>query len=105
MGIIRANSINENDFHSDSIILESCGFIPDKFTGNPPTRRMFNFYWIDDTVIFIKRDDSNCLYFGIDDENSLQMAYTDIAGPFRIVMGFTNLVDGDIFELEELKTL
>lgn len=104
VGIIRASSNNESSYYNDSIILQSNGYIPDKFTGSGSTRQLFFNNWKANDVIFIKRDD-NCLYFGLNDENSFQLAYSDIVGPYRIVLGFSTSVNSDIFELEELNKL
>jgi hypothetical protein len=103
VGIIKADFVgNETSYYNDSIIIQSNGYVPEKFSGSGSTRQLFFEKWKNDDLIFIKRDENNSLFFGLNDENSFQLAYSNISGPFRIVMGFGSTMDGDIFELKEL---
>jgi hypothetical protein len=105
VGIIRSDSTNDTSYYNDSVIMQSNGYIPEKFSGSGSTRQLFTQNWENGDVIIIKRDENNSVFFGINDENSLQLAFHGIIGKFRIVLGFSTSMNGDIFELEELNIL
>jgi len=101
-GIIRANSTNEPTYYNDGIIFQSNGYIADKFSSSGSHKQLFFTPWATGDSILIKRDDQNNVFFGINSDSSFQLAFPLINGDFRIVMGFSTAVNGDIFELEEL---
>lgn len=103
VGIIKADhKSSESSYYMDSILIQSNGYIPGKFTSSGSDRQIFFTNWKNNDVIFIKRDENNSVYFALNDENSYHLAHKDIRGSFRIVMGFSASMKGDVFELEEI---
>ena len=105
VGIIRSDSNNDTSYYNDSVLIQSNGYIPEKFLGSGSTRQLFSQNWKNDDIVIIKRDENNSVFFAINDENSLLLAFHDIIGKFRIVLGFSTSMNGDIFDLEELNIL
>ena len=99
LAMIKSNSSIVHNFHPDSLVFSSHGQFH-KYDKNGAT--LFNSIWKSGDTIVVKRDKSNNVYFGIN--NDIKLAYKDIDGSFRILFGFRNEVAkyGDIFEFSEL---
>lgn len=102
-GICRPTIANEGTYYNDSLLLQSNGYIPQEFTGSGSHKSLFSDHWKVGDELLIKRDDKNDVYFGINSESSFTLAFYNKPGPYRIVMGFGGLLNGDIFEMEELR--
>ena len=46
----------------------------------------------------MKRDEQNNIYFAINNETSYKLAYDNIDGAFRIVLGFSVSANGDKYK-------
>ena len=100
VGLIKVKeSYVDDKFLNNSICLANNGYIK-KFFGNH-TFKLFNYNWKCNDIIIVKRDSLKNIYFGIN--NQTKVAYENISGHFRLVIGFSSSVrDGDILELTEL---
>lgn len=100
IGIQRATSQNQGSYYQDGCFLMCSGKITTQFQGN--TGRNFKRQWNNGDEILIKRDENNNLFFALNNEDELEQAYTNIAGPFRICCGFSSGMTGDRIEFMEL---
>jgi len=107
IGLIRNNNNTIYQYYNHSIVMANDTLINTKFTGTDTKIRLFqNTIWKEGDEIIVKRDNSNDVYFGINDESSMVKGYDNIEGDFRIVIGFINFMEkNDIFELIYLKDL
>lgn len=103
VGIIRKNAIiNDGNYQKESILLQSNGYIADRFTNSGMFKKLFDSPWSKSDEIIIKRDTKNDIYFGINDENSLKKAFGNVTGEFRLVIGLSTQIVGDELELIEI---
>ena len=104
IGISRSNSTIIDNYFNDSICLQANGYLANKFTGTGSHKKLFKTNWKKGDEIVVKRDEKNDVYFGVYNENSSEMllAFENIVGEFRIVIGFTSSSVGDKFELTEI---
>lgn len=100
IGLQRANSVNTTSYYTDGVFFMCSGKITTQFQGNQG--RNMHRIWNDGDEIIIRRDETNAVYFGLNDESTLTQAYTNIAGPFRICIGFSTACDGDSIEILEV---
>lgn len=100
IGIIRANSTNDGSYYNDSIALMSTGSVTAKFSGSGGSQLFTT--WKNGDEIIIKLDEEKKLYFGVNDESQLKLAYPDVSGSFNIVLGILNGAANDTFEMTEL---
>lgn len=100
IGIIRSNSTNTSTYYTDGVFFMCSGKITQQFSGNQGQN--FLRPWKNDDIILIRRDKSNSIYFGLNDESTFEKAYSNIIGPYRICVGFSSSMEGDNIELLEL---
>ncbi len=99
IGLQRANSVNTTSYYTDGVFFMCSGRITTQFQGNQGRNmhRELN----DGDEILIRRDETNAVYFGLNDESTFTQAYTNIAGAFRVCVGFSTACDGDNIEILE----
>jgi hypothetical protein len=102
VGICRKNSTNIDNYFNDCVLLQANGYLANKFTGTGTHKKLFKNNWKNGDEIIISRDKVNSVYFAINDEKETLLAFENISGDFRIVMGFNSNNSGDKFELIEL---
>lgn len=102
LGICRKNSTGTDNYYNDSVLLQANGYLANKFTGSGTHKKILKNNWKNGDEIFIIRDKNNSLYFAVNDEKEAILAFENISGDFRIVMGFSTGNSGDRFELVEL---
>jgi len=104
IGLIKADSTHKttDGYFYDSVILLNDCKLPTPFTGDSSRSKTIlnNHLHCEGDEIIIKRDTDNNVYFGINDVKSCELAYENISGDFRIVLGFfTDYSTVDEFEL------
>ena len=91
IGLIRANSTKKTTdgyFYDSVLLLNDCG-LPTPYSGSSWSKWILKRHLhCEGDEIIIKRDTDNNVYFGINDEHSCELAYENISGDFRIVIGF-----------------
>lgn len=102
IGICKAESTNDSSYYNDSVVFLSNGWLANKFSGSGSYRQIFQRNWVNNDEIIIKRDESNTVFFGINDEGSLVKAFDSIGGNYRIIIGFGQSMLNDTFELIEI---
>lgn len=101
VGLIRADSTNRNEYYRDSLLFMSTGKINMKFLHR--TGREFLRPWQIGDEILIRRDAFNDVYFGLNEEDSFEQAYSSIFGSFHVVVGFKSSRTGDHLEIIDLE--
>lgn len=101
IGIQRSNSVNDSSYYSDGAFFMCSGKKTVEFQGSQGTN-MFR-TWINGDEVIITRNEKNEVYFGLNDESDLKLAYNSIPGSFRICVGFSTACVGDNIEFLELE--
>lgn len=101
IGLIRSTSENNQTYYADGVFFMCSGKITIQFSGNPG--RTITGNWNNGDEIIIRRDSQNSVFFGINDETNLILAYPNIRGQFRICVGFSSSMHGDIIEMLEVE--
>jgi hypothetical protein len=105
-GVCKLNLRDQNTYYNDSLIFQSNGYISKEFTGSGSHLQLFNGQdWKTGDELLLKRDENNNIYFGINSETSLKLAFSNQPEPFKIVMGFSSVRNGDSFSMIELNQL
>ena len=102
IGIIRKNSTNYDVFYNDSIILQSSGYIANKFSSSSTHKKLFDKKWETDDEITVSRDKNDNIYFGKNEDKDI-LAFEKITGEFRLVVGFNSSSHGDQIELIDIE--
>jgi len=101
-GIIRKDrKATDNEYYNDSITFQSNGWLTKEFYGSGDFKKLSEPWKSGDTII-LKRDTNNKIYFGVNDESDLQLAYEGISGEFKIVFGFSNSSKESVFRMDYL---
>lgn len=104
VGIIRKNSTLVDNYYTDAICLQANGYLANKYTSSGSYKKLLPDKWAEGDEIIIKRDSKNNLYFGVNSEDNLYLAFDNITGDFRIVIGFVSTSKDDSFELTEIES-
>lgn len=103
VGLIRSKAIiNDGNYQKESILLQSNGYIADRFTNSGMFKKLFDTPWTKSDEIIIKRDSKNDLYFAINDETNFKKAFGNVTGEYRLVIGLSTQIVGDELELIEI---
>ena len=102
VGICRKNSTNIDNYYNDSILIQSNGYLANKFSGSGSHKKLLKNSWKNGDEIIIIRDKNNSVFFAVNDEKEALLAFENISGEFRIILGFNSNNSGDKFELLEL---
>jgi hypothetical protein len=102
IGIIRKNSTNYDVFYNDSIVLQSNGYISNKFTIISNHKKLFDKKWETDDEITVSRDKYDNIYFGKNEDNAC-LAFEKITGEFKLVVGFNSSSHEDVIELIDIE--
>lgn len=98
-GIMReGKSTNQTSYYSDSALLQSNGHTNIQFSGSSNTTTSLTASWKVDDLIGVYRDSNNDIYFSINNEEKVK-GFTNIAGNFNIVLGFSSSCNGEVFEM------
>lgn len=100
IGVIRANSTNTNSYYQDGAFFMCSGKITVQFQGNQG-RNIFR-QWNNGDEVLIKRDDKNDIYFGLNDDETMEKCFSNISGSYRLCVGFSNSMVGDNIEIIEV---
>jgi len=100
IGLIRDDYTNDNTYYQGGVFFMCSGRITVQFQGNQG--RNFMRRWNNGDEVLIRRDDKNTVFFGLNDENVMEQAFTNIAGKFRICVGFSSGMTGDHIEIVEV---
>jgi len=100
-GVIRKNRNNNNDgnYYDDCILMSSNGYLARKYSGSGDSKKLFEGFWKTGDTLIVKRDEQNNIYFGLNDESDLKLAYGNETGEFRIVLGFGSGTISDSFRM------
>ena len=99
-GIIKKDRKNhDNVYYNDSIVIASNGSLAGRYSGSGDAKKLFDGFWKTGDILIVKRDDQNNIYFGLNDESDLKLAYENEAGEFRIVLGFGSGTITDSFRM------
>lgn len=101
IGIIRNNAISPDTYFNNSILLQSNGFLYNKFSNISYGSKLFSECWKDGDIISCLKDEKNDIYFKLNDE-PYKKAYNEVTGNFNVVIGVNNSVEFGEFELLEL---
>jgi len=102
-GLQQNEKIGEQvEFYNYSMVLQSNGFTNAQFSNNGNGKEGVSPFWRPNDVLIMKRDDYGNLLFGINNENDLKQGFSSVVGSYRLIMGFRNKTNGDVFELIEL---
>ena len=102
IGIMKHDSTRDSNYYDDGVVFLSNGWLANKFSGSGSHVQLFNNIWKDGDLLLIKRDESNNVYFGMNDENSYKLAFDNISGKYRVIFGFSSSMKEGEFELEDL---
>jgi hypothetical protein len=102
VGIMKHDSTKDANYYDDGVVFLSNGWLANKFSGSGSHVQLFNNQWKDGEAVLIKRDESQNVYFAMNDETTYKLAFGGITGKFRIVFGFSSSIKEGEFELEEL---
>jgi len=100
IGIQRANSTNTNSYYQDGCFMMCSGKISVQFQGNSG-RSIFR-QWNNGDEILLMRDDNNDVYCGLNEETLMEKCYSNIAGAYRLCVGFSSGMSGDNIEILEV---
>ena len=101
IGIQRSNSVNDSSYYNDGMFFMCSGKKTVQFQGSQSTTLFRT--WVNGDEIIISRDEKNDIYFGLNDEADLKLAYNAIVGSYRICVGFSTACTGDNIEFLELE--
>jgi hypothetical protein len=96
-GVIKTSCVNEESYQNDSVVFLSYGYLAEPYSSNGYYKQIFKSHWKAGDVILIKRDQNYNVYFGMNDETSYSLA-----GEVRVILGFSQALSDDVFELKEL---
>ena len=85
IGLQLANSNKSDDYYNDGVFYMSCGTISKPFDGN--TGRNLLRKWINGDIVLIKRDKNNAVWFGLNEEETMEIAFENdkrLKMPMRI---------------------
>lgn len=100
IGLIRANNTNSNNYYQDGVFYMCSGKITVQYQGNQG--RNITRAWENGDEIIIKRDENNDIWFGLNEDSSLQKVYTNITGEMRLCVGYSSSSSGDNIEILEV---
>jgi len=99
-GIIKKDRKNNDDvYYNDSIVIASNGSLAGRYSGSGDAKKLFEGFWKTGDTLIVKRDNQNNIYFGLNDETDLKLAYENEEGEFRIVLGFGSASKTDSFRM------
>ena len=101
-GIVKPDSTDDGSYYNGGIILQSNGWLAQKFSGSGSHRQIFFENWKNGDEIMVKRDENNNVFFAYNSETNFVLAYDSITGPFRIILGFSTSSSNDSFEMIDL---
>lgn len=101
-GLARPTFVNESSYYNDCLLFQSNGYIPTEYSGNGSYQQLFHSYWKPGDELLIKRDEQGQVFFGINNESSYQLAFSNKQGQMKIVMGFGAAMNVGCFEIIEL---
>lgn len=103
VGVIKKSynsTTNYDTYLNDSVVFQSNGYMAKEFSNSSSYKKILDL-WKAGDVLLIKRDASNDLYFGINEEKNLVKA-TNHSGELRVVIGVSTSNFDDEFELIEI---
>lgn len=100
IGIIKSNSTKVNNYYTDGLFFMCSGKKTVEYLGNTGISLFPN--WENNDIVIIKRDEENNIYFGLNNENELKLAYNNIKGSFKLCIGFSASCNNDSIEFVEL---
>jgi hypothetical protein len=99
-GIMRASSQNHSAYYNDSCMLNSNCYTASQFSGSGGSQ-VFNRCLQNGDLLCFKREDDNNIYYALNDDNGYKLVFSNIAGPFKLVLGFGSSITEGVFEIEE----
>ena len=103
IGLQRANSNNTSSYYQDGVFYMCSGKITTAFQGNQG--RNLQRQWNNGDEVLIKRDENNTIWFGLNNEDSMEIAYqnnVNLNVPMRLCVGFSSSMNGDNIEIIEI---
>jgi hypothetical protein len=106
-GIIHNESrAKSKQFYQDSILLLVDGKLQNPYQGGYRENSAITSHWQKGDILIMKRDKKNDIYFGKNDEKTLQLCHLNVKGEFRIVVSMSKSnTTLDAFEMIELREI
>jgi predicted DNA-binding protein YlxM (UPF0122 family) len=101
-GLARPNITSDSSYYNDCLVFQSNGYIASEFSGSGSHKQLFFNNWKVGDEILIKREENGNVFFGLNNETSYQLGFSNKQGQMRIVMGFSTSMSIGSFEIVEL---
>lgn len=101
IGLQRAESTNTNSYYQDGVFFMCSGKITVAFQGNQGRNCLRA--WNNGDEVLIRRDENNVVYFGLNDETTLENVYNSVPGRMRLCVGFSSSMINDNIEIVEVE--
>lgn len=99
-GLIKEEKSSEQDgYYNNSCLLQSNGYLNEKFSGGSGTVLKTS-QWKKDDIITVIRDVENKVYFSINNQTPIE-CFADIVGEMRVVVGLASSMVNDEFVIIE----